>query len=155
MCGPLRNQSDPVPEPFPPGTRVNINHDNGIVRGTVRQNVPIPFAEIGLPADPSGVTSTTTHLYTIHLDTGATVEVTFEDLVPPTTSSPVEPTDNAFDGLPHFLSQDAKVTLDHNGAYHKGFLHYSPDAGFQFIVKRNLRSTKVDFVVPLPNLKQN
>ena len=44
--------------------------------------------------------------------------------------------------------------MDHNGSFHKGFLQHSPSSGFQFVVKRNLRSSRVDFVVPLPNLRQ-
>jgi hypothetical protein len=86
-----------------------------------------------------------------------TTKVFFEDLInpdmphPPTTSDLTHP----FDGLPYFLSNGSKVTLDQNGAFHKGFIHHSPDTGFQFVVKRNLRSTKIDFTVPLPNFKQN
>ena len=41
--------------------------------------------------------------------------------------------------------------MDYNGAFHKGFLMHSPEYGFQFVVKRNLRSTKIDFSVPLPD----
>ncbi|KAL7539482.1 hypothetical protein ACHAXR_009373, partial [Thalassiosira sp. AJA248-18] len=39
-CGLMRNKTDPVAEPFPPGTRVNIDHNNTITRGTV-QYIPI------------------------------------------------------------------------------------------------------------------
>ena len=45
--------------------------------------------------------------------------------------------------------------MDHEGSFHKGFLTHSPDTGFRFIVKRNLRSTRIDFAVPLPNFKQS
>lgn len=83
------------------------------------------------------------------------VDLAFEDLIEPVSISPAEPTSNPFDGLPHFLSQNAKITLDHNGAYHKGFLEHSPEGGFQFVVKRNLRSSKIDFVVPLRDLRQS
>jgi hypothetical protein len=94
--------------------------------------------------------------YTVLLDDGTTTEILFEDLVNPMVSPSEAPTStpNPFDGLPYFLSNGSKVTLDHNGAFHKGFMHYSPDAGFQFVVKRNLRSTKIDLSVPLPNFKQ-
>lgn len=27
VCGPLRNHTDPVPEPFPPGTRVHVKQN--------------------------------------------------------------------------------------------------------------------------------
>ena len=70
LCGPLCNSTDPVVEPFPPGTRVNIKHNDELVRGTI-QNVPLPFADIGLPsATPPDDEDAPQHLYTINLDNG-------------------------------------------------------------------------------------
>ena len=45
--------------------------------------------------------------------------------------------------------------MDHKGEFHKGYINYSPENGFQFIVRRNARSRKVDFSVPLPDFKQH
>ena len=45
--------------------------------------------------------------------------------------------------------------MDHNGAYHKGYIDYTPEGGFKFIVRRNARSRKVDWSIPLPDFKQN
>ena len=45
--------------------------------------------------------------------------------------------------------------MDHKGGFHKGYINHSPENGFQFIVRRNARSIKVDFSVPLPNFKQH
>jgi hypothetical protein len=45
FCGPIRNKSDPVPEPFPPGTPVSITHQNEQVKGTI-SNVPLPFLSL-------------------------------------------------------------------------------------------------------------
>jgi hypothetical protein len=45
--------------------------------------------------------------------------------------------------------------MDHNGTYHKGYTQFTPEGGFHFVVRRNARSTKVDWSVPLPNFKQN
>eukprot|EP00984_Skeletonema_dohrnii_P029429 scaffold20035_cov83-Skeletonema_dohrnii-CCMP3373.AAC.2 len=39
-CGTVHYATDPVPEPFPPGTRVTIEKDGVPVKGTV-QNVPM------------------------------------------------------------------------------------------------------------------
>jgi hypothetical protein len=154
----LRNRTDPVPEPFPPGTRVEIEIDGTKSKGTI-QNVPLPFADIGastiLSSSPSDTGDPKT-TYTVLLDAGNTVEVLYEDLFDPITTKQATESDlpDAFSGLPVFLSNGSKVTLDHNGTFHKGFLHYSREGGFQFQVKRNLRSTKVDFVVPLPDFKR-
>ena len=43
----------------------------------------------------------------------------------------------------------------HKGTFHKGYINYSPGFGFQFTVRRNARSRKIDFTVPLPNFKQH
>jgi hypothetical protein len=135
VCGPLRNRTDPVTEPFPPGTRVFITKDDTKLKGTI-QNVPIPFSHIGTAtfvtsSDPDSDTKTT---YTVLLDDGTTAEVPFEALVDPIDRSIPQGTSlaNVYDGLPAFFSEGSKVTIDHNGAFHKGFLHYSPEGDFKF-----------------------
>ena len=45
--------------------------------------------------------------------------------------------------------------MGHKGAFHKGYINYSPETGFQFIVRRNARSRKVDFSVTLTDFKQH
>ena len=51
VCGPLRNRTDPVAEPFPPGTRVLVDVKGTAKKGTI-QNVPLPFhADLSI-ADP-------------------------------------------------------------------------------------------------------
>jgi hypothetical protein len=73
-----------------------------------------------------------------------------EDLIDKVDAQTVV-TEGHHNGLPAFLSDGSKVTIDHNGAFQKGFIHYSPSAGFHVTIKRNLRSNKIDFTVPLPN----
>ena len=64
--------------------------------------------------------------YTITLDDGKTRIVTFEDLTQ--EASPTNPASatipEAFEGLPHFLYMGSKITMDHTGIFHKGFLGY-------------------------------
>jgi hypothetical protein len=157
VCGPLRNRTDPVTEPFPPGTRLTITVDDKPVRGTV-QNVPLPFPTL-IPSSqvvsPDG-DGDHPNIYTILLDNGSTVERKFEDLLDPTEPSAPTASDitDPFACMPHFLSEGQKVTVDHNGAFHKGFIHHSPSAGYHVAVKRNLRSSKNDFTVPLPQFCQ-
>ena len=45
--------------------------------------------------------------------------------------------------------------MDHKWSFHKGYINYYPEREFQFIVRRNARSRKVDFNVPLPEFKQH
>jgi hypothetical protein len=59
-------------------------------------------------------------------------------------------------GIPScYLHQDAKITFEHDEVYHKGYLNYSLTTGFEFVVRQNLCSKKVDFTVPLPNFDHN
>ena len=64
--------------------------------------------------------------YTITMDDGTTTTVKFEDLVK--EASPANPASatipEAFEGLPHFLRLGSKITMDHAGIFHKGFLGY-------------------------------
>ena len=43
--------------------------------------------------------------------------------------------------------------MDHNGAFRQVYINYSPEFGFQFLVRRNARYRKIDFTVPLPDFK--
>jgi hypothetical protein len=140
VCGPLRNRTDPIAEPFPPGTRVFLSKGNDKIKGTI-QNVPIPLSPImdsTVVSSADGSSTQTT--YTILLDDGTTVECQFKDLIDKVDAQPVatEGHTNPFAGLPAFLSDGSKVTIDHNGAFQKGFIHYSPSAGFHVAIKRNL-----------------
>ena len=44
-CALYRNRTDPVSEPFPPGTRVNLNVNGTMARGTI-QNIPLPTSPL-------------------------------------------------------------------------------------------------------------
>ena len=103
----------------------------------------------------------------MQLDDGTSTEISFEDLMK--TSAPGCPDADShdpsdFEGIPYWLRPGEKVTLDHDGAYQKGFIHYSPEGdsseggspggGFSFVVMRNARSSKVTLSVPLPHFKR-
>ena len=70
---------------------------------------------------------------------------------------PASYTNNAsvLEGTTHFLHNISKFTMDHNGAFHKGYIHYYPEFGFQFAVQWNARYQKIYFTVPLPEFKQD
>ncbi|KAL7547159.1 hypothetical protein ACHAWF_010477 [Thalassiosira exigua] len=48
-------------------------------------------------------------------------------------------------------SPSSYLAMDHKGAFHKGYLGHTPEGEFCFKVRRNLRSLKVDWLVPLPD----
>eukprot|EP00804_Cyclotella_cryptica_P016077 CCRYP_004202-RA/>CCRYP_004202-RA protein AED:0.18 eAED:-0.12 QI:0/0/0/1/0.5/0.33/3/0/1917 len=134
-CGLLRNSTDPIPEPFPPGTRVTLIRDNAPIKGTIT-NIPTPSTSsllqtAALTCDSStpDSSSLSPSRYTILLDNGTTTECEFEELAPSEQkqlNSPSSSFPNPFRSLPSWLQQDSKVTLDCNGAFHKGYLHYCP-----------------------------
>jgi len=45
--------------------------------------------------------------------------------------------------------------MDHADFFHKGFLGYTKEGSYMFDVRRNSRSTKIDWQLPLPDFKQN
>lgn len=158
-CGLLRYRSQPIHEPFPPGTRVSIQQQDALVRGTI-QNVPLPFTPNVASAEtlnspPPEDQSTT---YTIRLDDGTTIQQGFEDLINAgrdKDSTPVSSTlPDVLEGIPSMLHPSKKVTMKHDNTYKKGIIGYSPEGGFTFLIMRNARSSKVDWSVPLPNFKQ-
>lgn len=131
-CGLLRYKTDPVPEPFPPGTRVDITHNDAKVKGTI-QNIPLPTSpafvstrdssHASSPAQtqdsaqapsPAQTNDDPPPLYVVALDDGTTIERTYEDLIKdslPTVSSPsTTPSTPILEGIPSFLRHDSKVT---------------------------------------------
>jgi hypothetical protein len=62
---------------------------------------------------------------------------------------------NPFESLPYILQRNAKITIDHNGAFHKVYLEHSPEVGFQFSACRAPNSKKALWSVPLPDFTRN
>ena len=147
---------------------MSIQHDDAPARGTIK-NIPIPVSPILKcaaspsiePSDKDSISSDTqgSPPYVILLYSGTTIEKLYDDLIKDSrddTSPPKSPSNAAaLEGIPHFLRHDSKVTMDHKGEFHEGYINYSPESGFQFIFRINERSRKVDFSVPLPDFKQH
>jgi hypothetical protein len=133
-CGLIRNRSDPSPEPFPPGTRVTIIRNETSVKGTVA-NVPLPIlASINTAAVDVDPEQEQAQKYVINLDDGTTTECEFSELAPqinsPSDSFSSTTQSDPFQTLPHIFRQNSKITIDHNGSFHKGYLHYDPKGAF-------------------------
>ena len=154
-CGSYRDRTDPVPEPFPPGTRVSIERDGMPTRrGTVQIVPAIWSSTISSSANNDEGAPDDEARYTILIDDGTQENVPFIDLAKPasTTASPSPPGNDPFSSLPHFLQRGSKITLDHEGQFVKGFLSHHEKEGFTFDVRRNSRSAKVDWQVTLTDL---
>ena len=147
---------------------MSIQNNDTPARGIIK-NIFIPVSPIlrtvaSPPTEPLERVSITSDEqksppYIILLDSVTTFEISYDDLIKESqddTSPPKSPSNSvALEGIHHFLRHDSKVTMDHKGKFHKGYINYSPENGVQFIVRRNARSRKVDFSVPLPDFKQH
>eukprot|EP00956_Cyclotella_meneghiniana_P038057 scaffold148302_cov51-Cyclotella_meneghiniana.AAC.2 len=154
-CGLIRNRSDPSPEPFPPGTRVTITRNNAPQKGTIA-NVPLPYVPSLVTNTPSDTPDDQSTQYVVALDNGTTTEVDFTELTEQLPHSPTDKTSSStasspFASLPYILQRNAKITIDHKGAFHKGYLDHTPEGGFQFVAKRAPNSKKHLWSVPLPD----
>ena len=90
ICCVLQNNTDPIHKLFPPGTRISIQHEYFLVKGTIN-NIPLPVSTITKSAasslsNQSDNISQSSELpespsYVIHLDSGITVKKSYDDLV--------------------------------------------------------------------------
>jgi hypothetical protein len=133
-----RDDNPAISEPYPPGTRVlAVDSPSGrSLSGTV---MDIPF-------DP-----TSSPQYLIIFDDGTSRAVSSADmpaLIPKPLSVP--PDSNHL--LPPFLQLGCKITYEHDGQLHKGFLGQSSDGVFRFSFKSHINKKSEDWGVPLPNL---
>ncbi len=141
----------PVEELYPPGTRVKRLDPatNMLLTGTV-MDIPLLTA-------PSG-----SALYHVLFDNGTLASIPFAEMeslipAPPLLSS--TPMDSLSDGssslLPPFLSVNSRITYEHEGAYHKGFLTRKPCGMYRFSFKTHAKKKSKDWGADLPNLPFN
>jgi hypothetical protein len=135
----LHHDDNPaISKPYPPGTQALDTTSTG--RSTAGTVMNIPF-------DP-----TNTPHYLIMFDDGTTRSVPAKDmpsLIPKPTSVS---SDDVTHLLPPFLQPGSKITYEHEGQYHKGFLGQSQDGTFCFSFKSHINKKSEDWGVPLPNL---
>ena len=74
--------------------------------------------------------------YTTILDGGITTRCLFEELITSIPYVPAaqanQPASDPFLSLPHQFQWNSKLTIDHNGSFHKGFLTRMPNEVFFF-----------------------
>jgi hypothetical protein len=160
-CGLLQHKTDPVPEPFPPGTRISITQDGKVLKGTI-SNVPLPFFSTATPTSLDDTNSTdgqSMTTYVVQLNNGTTIECDFSTLAPQTANlhsdqltSPASA--DPFDSMPYILKCNSKITIDHQGAFHKGYLDHTFEGGFVFAYKRAPNAKKPLWTVPLPDFSR-
>ncbi len=93
--------------------------------------------------------------YTILFDNGTTSSVPLSDMAGMIHSPPVrEETPAASNNLlPPFLQLNFKITYEHDGQYHKGFLVIR-NGIYRFVYKSHVNKRKEDWGINFPNLPQ-
>jgi len=131
-----------ISKPYPLGTRIEepSYSNDGIHRsGTV----------VDIPMDP-----TISPQYLVQFDDGTTKSIPaskMASLIPRPGNSPSDSSHL----LPPFLRLNSKITFEHKGQYHKGYLLKTPDGPFCFSYKSHINKKHPDWTVPLPNLTTN
>jgi len=101
-----------------------------------------------IPIDP-----TSSSQYIILFDDGTTKSISARDMpsfIPkPRTGESVSDSSLL---LPPFLRLNSKITFDHEGQYHKGYLTKLPEGIYCFSYKSHVNKKHPDWSVPLPNL---
>jgi hypothetical protein len=106
-----------------------------------------------IPFPPSVSSPDDDFSYTILFDNGTSASVPLREMSnlippPPITSSPA---DDETSLLPPFLQLNSKITYEHDGQFHKGYLGQK-DGVYRFSFKSHVNKRKEDWGVPLPNL---
>jgi len=127
-----------ISELYPPGTRV-LNTTLSSGQSLVGTVMDIPF------------NSTASPQYLIVFDDGTTRAVLSKDM-PLLIPKPVYAEPDSTHILPPFLQPGSKITSEHDGQLHKGFLGQSPSGKFRFSFKSHINKKSEDWGVPLPNL---
>ena len=131
-----------ISKPYPPGTRVeepNSSNDDIPRSGTV----------VDIPMDPS-----ISPQYLVQFDDGTTKSFPaskMASLIPKPRNSPFDSSHL----LPPFLRLNSKITFEHEGRYHKGYLSKAPDGPYCFSYKSHINKKLPNWTVPLPSLTTN
>jgi hypothetical protein len=151
FCSLFWDENVPVEELYPPGMRIKQLDPatNMLFAGTV-MDIPMLMA-------PSG-----SALYHVLFNNGTLASILFaemESLIPAPPLPSSSPTDSLADSssslLPPFLSVNSRITYEHNGTYHKGFLTQKPCGMYQFSFKTHVKKKSENWGVDLPNIPFN
>ena len=137
-------------EPYPPGTRVErIDPTSTLLLAGTVMDIPLLADAMRTPS------------YLVLFDNGTSASIPLSEMplmipAPPvpmsdTTASPPEHSPL----LPPFLSINSRVTYEHDGTYHKGFLSCKPCGMYRFSFKTHVKKKIEDWGIDLPNLPFN
>jgi hypothetical protein len=148
FCSLYRDANPLMEELYPPGTRVERIDPSShmLLAGTVM--------DIPLHSDPTGLA-----MYLILFDNGSSAHIPLADmasLIPSPPVSGIGPDNSSSDDdsslLPPFLRVGSRITYEHDGEYHKGFLVRNTDGTYRFSFKTHVKKKSEDWGVTIPNL---
>ena len=131
-----------ISELYPPGTRVvepSSSNDNVLRSGTV----------VDIPMDPK-----LSPQYLIQFNDGTTKSFPASKMASLIPKPRALPSDSSH-LLPPFLCLNSKITFEHEGQYHKGYLSKTPDGPYCFSYKSHINKKQPNWMIPLPNLTSN
>jgi hypothetical protein len=148
FCSLYRDNNPPIEELYPPGTQVEWLDptSNMLLAGTV---MDIPLL-VDSSADDSSNSSPS---YVVLFDNGTSASIPLRDMASIIPKPPVDiDSSKSQDSLlPPFLWLNSKITYEHDGQYHKGFLGKS-NGVYRFVFKSHANKRKEEWGVNLPNL---
>ena len=141
LCSLLRDENPAMEEPYPPGTWVeDVDEFTKVTKsGTV---MDVPFSNTESPH------------YLLLFDDGTTKSVSASDMSPLIPKPPDSEMSNDDALLPPFFRMNCKITYEHEGQYHKGYLTKSLAGVYRFSFKSHVNKKKEDWGVSLPNLSR-
>jgi hypothetical protein len=148
FCLLYRDNNPLMEEKYPPGTRVERIKPttNMLLAGTVM--------DIPLHSNPDGLA-----MYLILFDNGTSASFSLADMASLIPSPPIPgdglstpSSDNNFVLLPPFLQIGSRITYEHKGTYHKGFLARNNCGTYRFSFKTHIKKKYEDWGVNIPNL---
>jgi hypothetical protein len=148
FCSLYRDANPLMEETYPPGTRVErIDPSSHLLLAGMVMDIP-------LHSDPTG-----SAMYLILFDNGTSAHIPLADmasLIPGPPVSGIGPNNTSSDDdsslLPPFLQVGSRITYEHDGEYHKGFLARNTDGTYRFSFKTHVKKKSEDWGVNIPNL---
>lgn len=128
-------------EPYPPGTTaIFTNIEGKLSTGTVT-SCPLPEHDQGFPTS-----SCTKAKYSVKMTDGEIITLSPEalDLVMDSRH------EISKSSLPQWLHHNAKIMLFHKNNFHKGWLFYDDETGWEFQIRK--RNGDVRFSIKIPNI---
>jgi hypothetical protein len=144
FCSLLHDDNPSFEEKYPSGICVErVDQATNILLADTVMDVPFPS---------SGSSDESTYNYMVLFDNGTTALISLSEMASINLAPLVQvsASDSQDSLLPPFLQLNSKITYEHEGQFHKGFLG-KLDGVYQFITKSHTNKRKEDWSIALPN----